>query len=311
MHTRTAHPINDNPQRTLANEDLLQAFNYDLQLRNLTPKTISCYLERTGYFVKYLHHHGATLAQVDRNVIQDYILSVKGSVSDETVNGRLRVFKVFWNFLLAEGLWSEVSPMKNVRMLRVAKRAKPVISPEDLQRVFKAIDRRTFTGFRDVCMLMIFWSGMIRLKEMRDLTAEDVDFQGRRLHIREGKGRKGRIIPLGVRTLKLLQQYLVRWRSQLPGEPLICMRSGEPLASRHVHKTVQRRGQRVGVKLNPHLLRHSAATWYAKQRGSNLEVLRQILGHSTLLVTQNYLHLSPADLVADHALLSPDRVVEV
>ena len=159
-------------------------------------------------------------------------------------------------------------------------------------------------------MIMLFWTGMIRSNELRTLHIDDIDFQGRRIKVM-GKGRKERIVPLGTRTLKLVQQYLVRFRSNYPGNDLICMRSGERMSERLVHKTIQRIGLSVGLKLHPHLLRHSAATWYAKQPGSNLEVLRQILGHSTLLVTQNYLHLSAADLSANHDLLSPDKMISI
>ena len=75
-----------------------------------------------------------------------------------------------------------------------------------------------------------------------------------------GKGRKERLVPLGVKTLKVLHQYLIKGRSRYPADHLICMRNGEPLTEPHCHKIIQRIGERNAVKLYPHLLRHWAAT---------------------------------------------------
>lgn len=243
------------------------------------------------YFQSYLQEKGLTLADVNRAIIHGYIMSIRDQVSAETVNGRLRVFKVFWNFLISEDIWNSQSPMNGVRLLKTVKKAKPVISSDDLQRIIKNINRKTFEGMRNSVMLMLFCTAMLRSNELRTLKVADVDFQGKRVKVM-GKGRKERIVPVGARTLKLIHQYLIRFRNSIPNEHLICMRSGDMMGERLIHKTVQRLGAANDIKLYPHLLRHSGATWYAKQIGSNLEVLRQILGHSSLLVTQNYLHFT-------------------
>ena len=94
----------------LSDNSLIQLFVYDLQLRNLTPKTISCYKERMAYLLTYLHDRQLTLMDVARTTIHDYILTSRDVVSAETINGRLRVFKVFWNFLIAEGIWTGSQP---------------------------------------------------------------------------------------------------------------------------------------------------------------------------------------------------------
>ena len=118
------------------------------------------------------------------------------------------------------------------------------------------------------------------------------------------------MVPLGSKTLRILNQFLVRWRSKFPGDHVIAMRNGEPLTERHCHKLVQQLGKRHGLHVHPHLLRHSAATFYIQQ-GGNPAILQRILGHSSLTVTQKYLHLSNEDAARSYDTLSPGNAVRL
>jgi len=287
----------------------LDSFKLDCRVRNLTPKTIDVYFERLGYFFDYLQKNGITLENVTKAHIHDYILSQNGEVSDETINGRIRACKRFFNHLEAEGLWDGDNPANKVKLLKSAKRIKPIVSPEDFQKVMSVIDRKKFEGMRNLVMLMLMWDGMLRKGEVLGLKTEEIDLESRLIKV-FGKGRKERMVPLGIKTLKILHQYMIKWRSKLPGQSLICMRDGNPITQRHCHKIIQRIGQKAGIRLYPHLLRHSAATWYIQQ-GGNPAVLQRILGHTSLLVTQNYLHLSNADTVASYESFSPSNCLRV
>jgi integrase/recombinase XerD len=283
----------------------LDAFRFDCQIRNLTSRTLDCYFERLGYFFDYLSRRGMSLQQVTRQANQDYVLSLQGSVSDETINGRLRVYRKFFNFLTEEEMWEGQNPMKGVKLLRTARLIKPVVSPEDVQRIIASPNRKTFEGNRNLVMILLLWDGMLRKKELLGLKISDIDLEVHLLKV-FGKGRKERMVPMGIKTLKVLHQFLSRWRSKFPGDFLICMRNGEPLTERHCHKIVQQMGQKHDIRLHPHLLRHSAATRYIQQ-GGNPPVLQRILGHSSLLVTQNYLHLSSADALNSYSQFSPSN----
>jgi site-specific recombinase XerD len=287
----------------------LDSFKLDCMVRNLTPKSIDVYFERLGYFFGYLREHEKTLERVTKRIIQEYILSLTGKVSDETVNGRIRACKRFFNHLEAEGIWESDNPAQNVKLLRTAKKIKPVLSPDDFQKIISSFDRKRFEGARNLVMILLMWDGMLRKGEVLGLKLSDIDLEGRLIKV-FGKGRKERMVPLGVKTLRILHQYLIKWRSKFPGDILICMRNGQPLKDRHCHKIISSIGKKLGLILYPHLLRHSAATWYIQQ-GGNPAVLQRILGHTSLLVTQNYLHLSNADTVASYESFSPSNCLRV
>ncbi len=230
-------------------------------------------------------------------------MSIRGQVSDETVNGRLRAFRRSWNFLEEDGLWEEKNPTKGIKLLKTAKRIREVVDPTQIQKIVKKANKKRFEGIRDLIILLLMWDGMLRRGELLGLKIKDIDMQTRLVRV-FGKGRKERMVPLGAKTLRLINQYINKWRVKFPGNHLICMRDGEPMAERRCHHVVAKLGKRAGIKLNPHLLRHSGATWYIQQ-GGNPAVLQGILGHTSLTVTQKYLHLSNRDAVKSYEQFSP------
>jgi len=290
-------------------KNYIDSFKFDCHKRNLTPKTISCYLERLDYLFTNLLERNIRFKDITRKIIQDYIIHLKGNVSDETINGRLRVYRKFFNYLTEEELWDGVSPMKGVQLLRTIKKVKPVIEPEYIQKMISSLKAQTFEANRNKVMILLFWDGMLRMNELRSLKLDNIDMDTKLIKVL-GKGRKERMVPLGAKTLRALHNFIIKWRSNYPGEYLICMRNGEPLSERYFHKVIQRIGQKVGIKLYPHLLRHSAATWYIQQ-GGNPAVLQKILGHTSLLVTQNYLHLSNTDTVNSYESFSPSNCLRL
>jgi integrase/recombinase XerD len=289
--------------------DYLDAFKLECQMKNLTEKSIDAYFERLGYFFDYLKTNELGLNQVTKRTIQDYVISLKDKVSDETINGRIRSYRRFFNFLFQEGLLESTNPMNGISLLRAAKRIKPIIEANDVQKISNSFDLKTFEGNRNRLMFLMFWDGMFRLSELLGLKKCDIDLNGHMVKV-FGKGRKERMVPLGIKTLRLLHQYLIKWRTKYPGEYLICMRDGEMLSERRCHKIIQDIGKKAHLRLYPHLLRHSAATMYIRL-GGNPAVLQKILGHHSISVTTQYLHLSNSDMVGSYETLSPSNCLKI
>ena len=107
----------------------LDAFKFDCQIRNLTEKTIAVYFERLTILFRHLQYQGIPFGEVTKQTLQEYVMSVRGKVSDETVRGRLRAFRRFWNFLEEDGLWESDNPTKGIKLLNTAQRIRPVVDP--------------------------------------------------------------------------------------------------------------------------------------------------------------------------------------
>jgi integrase/recombinase XerD len=287
----------------------VDAFVFGCKIRNLAPRTLSVYAERLGYLVRHLEHKGIDIEEVTKQDLQDYLMSLIGNVSDETVNGRIRVYRRFFNYLEEESLWEKANPTKKLKLIKSSKRIKSVVTPEQIQQILLCLNKSTYEGYRNLTMIMLFWDSMIRKEELITLKLGDVDLRGGLIKV-YGKGRKERQVPMGARTIKVLHFYLNRWREGRSGDLVFCQRNGKPITSRHCHKIIQDIGKQAGVELYPHLIRHSAATFFIRQGGSPV-ILQKILGHTSLVVTQNYLHMSNQDMVDTYNRFSPSNAISV
>jgi site-specific recombinase XerD len=287
----------------------VDAFVFGCKIRNLSPRTLNVYAERLGYLAKYLEGKGIDIEDVRKQDVQDYLLSLIGVVSDETVNGRIRVYRRFFTYLEEEGFWKKPNPTHKLKLIKTSKRIKPVISPEQVGQILQALNRNTFEGYRNLAIVMLFWDAMIRKEELITLRLENVDLRAGLIKV-YGKGRKERQVPMGSKTIKTLHFYLNRWRQEIPGDLMFCQRDGDQITSRHCHKIIQDIGKKVGVTLYPHLIRHSAATYFIRQGGSPV-ILQKILGHTSLVVTQNYLHMSTQDMVDTYERFSPGNALRL
>jgi len=78
----------------------------------------------------------------------------------------------------------------------------------------------------------------------------------------------------------------------------------------HCHKIIQEIGRKANVIIYPHLIRHSAATFFIRQGGSPV-ILQKIMGHTSLSVTQNYLHMSNQDMLDTYNKFSPSNAISI
>lgn len=286
----------------------LKQFEYHVRTKNLTPKTISVYGERLGYFRRFLSAKGIAFEDVDRLTVQDFILSQKDrGLADISINGQVKVLKIFFKFLKDEGLIVS-DPTEKIQLLRTEKKMKPVLSEDQIEAMLAVPDRSTFVGMRNFLIILVFYDTLIRLSELINLKLGDIDLDGGTLRIM-GKGRKVRMVPIGMKTVKYIHKFIIRHRQGITSDYLFTTQLGMPLDHRNVMRILQRIGNKVGVHVSPHLLRHSGASHRAVS-GMPAFLLQRLLGHSTIQMTERYVHLvedeklkaafrqySPADLM--------------
>jgi len=287
----------------------VDAFVFGCKIRNLAPRTLSVYAERLGYLARHLEGKGIDIEDVTKQDIQNYLLYIISKVSDETVNGRIRVYRRFFNYLEEEGIWEKPNPTFKIKLIRAEKKIKPVLSAEQIQTALQCLNKKTYEGYRNLTMVMLFWDAMIRKEELITLKVSNLDLRAGLLKV-YGKGRKERHVPMGAKMIKTLHFFLNRWRNGTPGELVFCQRNGKPITSRHCHKIIQEIDNKANIQLYPHLIRHSAATYFIRQGGSPV-ILQKIMGHTSLTVTQNYLHMSNQDMVDTYSKFSPSNAITV
>jgi site-specific recombinase XerD len=169
---------------------------------------------------------------------------------------------------------------------RQERRLPTVLSRGEVARFFKAVRNQ-----KHRVVLLIAYAAGLRISELVALRVGDVDAERMMIHVRQGKGRKDRLVTLSPVLLKELRGYL-RWAA--PAEWLFPGRD----PSRHLHaRSVQKACQRaseaadLGKRVTVHTLRHSYAT-HLLEAGTDLRVVQTLLGHASIRTTAIYTHVS-------------------
>jgi len=283
-------------------------FLFNCKLNNLTKNSINNYAERLIYFIKYFADQEIDIEDITRSHIQQYIISLIGNYSDATVNGRIQCIQRFFNLLEDEEFWTKPNPMKKIKKIRAEKRIKDVITEDQISRILTSIYKKDFYGYRNYAMLLILWDSMIRRNEMVTLKTENVNLKSGIIKV-YGKGRKEREIAIGSKMIKTLHFYLVRYRNDLAGKYVFCTRLGNKLDKNNASQIIVRLGTKVGIHITPHLIRHSACTWFIRNGGSSA-IAQRIMGHTSPIVTDGYTHLNSDDIVKAYMRFSPANAIK-
>ena len=171
--------------------------------------------------------------------------------------------------------------------------APKVLTAGQLRKLLRAPDKRSHIGRRDLAILVCLGVGGLRAGEVCGLSCGDVDWHSRRVTLRvNGKGRKLRLVPFAGPAADALRAYKRVRRPQCGGEPFFLSNRGLRLTVAGIDYLLRKNCEGVGMdRINAHALRHTAAS-LALEGGAPLHHVRDLLGHSSVLVTSKYLHIS-------------------
>lgn len=186
-----------------------------------------------------------------------------------------------------------------------------ILSVREVEAILAEADPGTPYGLRDRAMLELLYSTGLRRMEVARLTLHDVDASRRLAFVREGKGAKDRVVPIGHRAMSWLDRYVTEARpllSRAECPSLFLTDYGRPVSPEFVAAHVKRYMRFAGIDKPgaTHLLRHAMAT-HMLEAGADVRVLQVLLGHSCLNTTEIYAHVSLEHLKAIHDATHPAR----
>ncbi len=189
---------------------------------------------------------------------------------------------------------------------------KTLLAVAEVEHVLNQPDVTEATGLRDRAILEALYSTGIRRLELTRLGLYDVDLAGGTVMIRQGKGRKDRLIPIGERACAWVARYLEEVRPRLATRAdeatLFLTDYGEPFERNRLSDLVKRYMRHAGIANGScHALRHACAT-HMLENGADIRFIQAILGHSELSTTQIYTRVSIAKLKEIHAATHPARL---
>jgi site-specific recombinase XerD len=214
-----------------------------------------------------------------------------------TVFAHLTCVRAFFVFLEKKGKIL-ANPAREL-VLRKPQRLPRAISEEEARRLMAAPPHWGATGRRDRAILELLYGTGIRLGECVRLDLQDVDLGDGRLLVRNGKGRKDRIVPLVGQAAAGVGFYLREARDALvrdPKQPAVFLSAiGTRLSTVSLQRQVSRYARALGLRVSPHVLRHSCAT-HLLRRGADVREIQQLLGHRALETTALYTKVDVTDL---------------
>jgi site-specific recombinase XerD len=220
---------------------------------------------------------------IDVRVLVDWVAELgrareHGRLAPATISRKLVAVRSLLRFTLGpQGVPDAALAPKQARRLPDAPKL------EEVDELVGAFDPSTPLGLRNRALVELVYSAGLRSAEAVGLDLGDVDFEQELVHVREGKGAKDRIVPLGEEAAQLVSLYLHRARPELARgaeNALFLSARGRRLDTSTLRRLVP----------HPHRLRHAFAT-HLLEGGADLRTIQELLGHSSLSTTQMYSHV--------------------
>ena len=277
-------------------------------------RTVEWYNEVLALFHDWLEGEGlpTSLDRIWEEEVRAFVLYLqsrrgqRGPASSHTLNNRVRALRAFFAWLHRQG-YTEDHRLKDLRPPRVTEKVIEPLTPDEIKRIFASINPATLLGARNTAIYSLMLDTGLRLSEVVTLKYEDVHLEDRYIKVL-GKGNKERIVAFGATCQRWLIHYAYHFRVQPvrpEGDTLFLSIDGFPMSPSALWSLTERLSKTAGVpRLHPHLLRHTYATQFLLN-GGDVFLLKQNLGHTTLVMVEHYVHIASRTAVLRSEGFSP------
>jgi site-specific recombinase XerD len=285
--------------------DLNNYIAYLRDIKKYSAHTVKAYAIDIRQFVAYF---SASRLPLSKSNIRDYIAHIYGqSRNKATVARKIYAIRSFYGFQVKTGSQAH-NPFDGIGTPKQDKKIPQILTENEMQEFLDALPEENFLQLRNKAIFEFLYATGLRISELTGLRAGDIRFAERLVRVM-GKGNKERIVPFHDQAGAIMDRYLRRRWSEFHGEHdrVFVNSRGGPLSPRSVERILR---QVYGdlthshKHVHPHLLRHSFAT-HLLQRGANLRVIQELLGHSSLATTEKYTTLNFADLLKTYNKFHP------
>jgi integrase/recombinase XerD len=292
-------------------DNLIAEFlNYIAVEKGLSKNTISAYGTDLKHFASYMASCGLSdIDGINRQHITKYLLSLKdGGIGGNSISRALVAIKMFYRFLIQERLIKEdvAGILESPKLIRTLP---SVLNFAEVEKILSAPDLRDPVGMRDKAAIELMYATGMRVSEMVELSVEGMNMDVGFVRCR-GKGDKERIVPVGGKAKEAIARYKEKVRPKLVAKSqdnhLFLSRLGRKISRQTFWKMIKKYAKLTRIKkdITPHTLRHSFAT-HLLERGADLRVVQEMLGHSDISTTQLYTHINRERLKSIHRQFHP------
>ncbi len=279
--------------------------NFYLYLKNerfFSLHTVSAYKNDLNQFYQFLERYflneNFPLKEIDRKTVQLFLIDLRElKLSKKSIARKLSSIRSFYNYLFKKEIFG-FNPAKHISNPKTEKLVPNFLTENEIDNLFNIKFENTFLGKRDRAILELFYSSGIRRSELASLNISDIDCINLLLKV-TGKGNKERIVPIGKIAVDFLKIYFEERKDFIFKKKinenviLFFSKNGSRLSLRAINILVKKYISQVSdvVKKSPHTLRHTFAT-HLVNRGADIRLVKEMLGHQDISTTQIYSHLS-------------------
>jgi integrase/recombinase XerD len=287
------------------------------QIRNYSEATVRNRRVHIGFFLHWCVERGLQEpVEITRPVLeryQRYLFHYRKKdgqpLSFHSQHSRVAPVRVWFKWMVRQN-YLLANPASEIELPRLGYRLPHVLSIAEAEQVISQPDIHDPLGLRDRAILETLYSTGMRRLELIHLKLYDTDLARGIVTIRQGKGKKDRVIPIGDRAVAWIEKYLAESRPRLAIEPddgtLFLSADGEAIGPDHL--TFMARGyiaqSEIGKTGACHLFRHTMATLML-ENGADIRFIQQMLGHAKLSSTQIYTQVSIRMLKQVHSMTHP------
>ena len=271
--------------------------------RRYSPHTVAAYRRDLKQLVVHAQERleePPKLEDLDVLVLRSWLGSLARTHKTSSIARKIASTRTFFRYLQRTGRRKR-NPAAELRLPKLSRPLPTFLDAETMAEVVETPAESTVDGLRDRAVLETLYGAGLRVSELQGLDLDCMSLKGELGEARVvGKGDKERIVPLGRAAMAALGRYLERRaellkpKSSLDARRAVFLsRHGRRIGVRSLQLLVKRYGM-VGAgraDLHPHALRHSCAT-HLLDGGADLRSIQELLGHTSLSVTQRYTHTS-------------------
>ena len=272
----------------MTNKQLLNKMKNDMKMRNFSHYTYDSYLGKTKDIMRYFGEK--KLEDVTTEELRIFLLKYlkeERKLGDRSINYYNSVIRFIYEVTLDKVLNKKQLPMRKKK-----KTVYKVLTKEELSTFFNCVD-----DFKFKTIFMLAYGSGLRIGEIANLRVEDIDSKKMRIFVREGKGNKERYTMLSEQSLEMLRIYWSKYRQNKRRGRIFLSESVAAITVGVIreHFRKYRRKAKLSEKVTMHTLRHCYATNLI-ENGATLIQVKELMGHSNIRSTMEYVHVANIDL---------------
>lgn len=272
------------------NSPYVECLIHEMQLRNYSSKTVNSY---SSLLSKIESFYDLAFDQISTQQFKNYVLRriTSEEISTSMINQYISAFKIMQVDVLKRN-WEQIQ----IKRPRGVKRLPVILSIKEVEELIAST-----INLKHKAIIMLAYSSGLRRQEIQQIKPSAIDSSRMQVHVVQGKGKKDRYTILSPKALEVLRLY---YKYERPSCYLFEAqgKKGKQLADATLNCIVKKLAAKAGIKkqVSFHTLRHCFAT-HLLEKGVNLKLIQQLMGHASIKTTSGYLHLAnvnPSSIVS-------------